>query len=295
MAEAAFAAEQAVLAEHGRCRPELAVALVNPSSFDAGGAHWLATLGDPELAEWLSEFTPTHLYIGSEFCEHLLPTPPKLKKALEQAREMDCRVALLTPIASPQVIRNLAKLLPCLPDGGEVIVNDWGVGYFVKQHFPKLRPVGGRLLCRMMKDPRPPAGSSPAFSFDPRHLTPLFKRLGVERMEMDVPIFADESTFASLPMPTSVHVPFSCVAKGRMCKVGSAAIRGPERFAVGRACKKECLKVSAELQRPAGVGQQTYQLGNTMLSRHSKEMFEIVKAVVAQGFISRIVAPGEAL
>ncbi|MCL2656991.1 MAG: hypothetical protein FWD62_06115 [Betaproteobacteria bacterium] len=295
MAEAAFAVEQTARTEHGRCRPELAVALVSPGSFGTSRADWLATLGDPDLAAWLSEFTPTHLYLGSEFCEHLLLTAPKLKKAIEQAREMDCRVALLTPIASPQVIRNLAKLLPCLPDGSEVIVNDWGVGYFVKQHFAKLGPVGGRLLCRMMKDPRLPAGASTAFSFDPRRSAAMFKRLGMGRMEMDVPIFADEGTFASLPMPTSVHVPFSCVAKGRMCKVGSTGIHGPERFAVGRACKKECLKVSAELQRPAGVGQQTYQLGNTMLSRHSKEMFEIVKAAVAQGFISRIIVPGEAL
>lgn len=304
MAGTALVVDQKALIDHGRHRPELAISLVNPTSSFAIGvdkpssyAYWVAILGDHDLAEWLSNFIPTHLYIGSEFCEHLLPTIHTLRKAIDHAREMDCRVSLLTPIASPQVIRNLAKLLPCLPDGSEVIVNDWGVGYFVKQHFAKLRLVAGRILCRMMKDPRlSQAGSSTAYSFDPRPLTSIFKRLGVGQMEMDVPIFADSSTFASLPMRTSVHVPFSCVAKGRMCRIGSTAIRGPERFAVGRTCKKECLKVIAELKRPGtGVGYQTFQLGNTIISRHSKEMFAIVKTAVGQGFVSRIVVPGEVI
>jgi len=306
MAGAVFAVDRAALMDHDHRRPELAVSLVNPtssftSSFTIGvdkaarHAYWLAALDDLDLAEWLSTFIPTHLYIGSEFCEHLLPTAHTLKKAIDRAQEIDCRVSLLTPIASSQVIRNLARLLSRLPDGSEVIVNDWGVGYFVKNHFARLRPVAGRILCRMMKDPRL-GRSSNVFSFDPRPLATMFRRLGMERMEMDVPIFVDDSTFASLPMSASVHVPFSCVAKGRMCQIGSTAIRGPERFAVGRACKKECLKASAELKRPGMSAEcRTFQLGNTIISRHSKEAFEVVKTAVERGFVSRIIAPGEAI
>jgi len=304
MVKNGFTVDHAALTGRDHHHPELAVSLVNPAASFAIGTdksvcqtHWLAALDDHDLAEWLSKFMPTHLYIGSEFCEHLLPTTLMLKNAITRAQEMDCRVSLLTPIASPQVIRNLARLLACLPDDSEVIVNDWGVGYFIKNHFAKLRLVAGRILCRMMKDPRlSQAGSSTAFIFDPRPLAAMFKRLGVERMEMDIPIFADDNTFASLPMHTSVHVPFSCVAKGRMCRVGSTAIRGTERFAVGRACKKECLKISSELKRPGADTQyQMYQLGNTIISRHPKEMLALVRAAVEQGFISRIVMPGEAL
>lgn len=304
MAGAAVIVDDATLVDRGYRRPEFAVSLVNPALlFEIGVGkstrygYWLAALDDPDLANWLSDFIPTHLYVGSEFCEHLLPSKQVLRKAIGHARNANCRISLLTPIASPQVIRNLAELLPCLPDGSEVIVNDWGVGYFVKKHFAKLSVVAGRILCRMVKDPRlDRAESSARFRFDPRPLTPIFRRLGIIQMEIDVPIAADGSTFSSLPMRTSVHVPFACVAKGRMCRIGSISNCGSERFAVGRRCKKECLKVSAELQRPgASADPRTYQLGNTIISRHSKEMFEAVKAAVEQGLVSRIVVPGEAI
>lgn len=304
MVGAALVVDDSAWASHDCRRPEFAVSLINPiSSFEIGVdkparyGYWLAVLDDSDLAEWLSNFIPTHLYIGSEFCEHLLPKRQMLRKAIDWAGDMNCRVSLLTPIASPQVIRNLAELLPCLPDGSEVVVNDWGVGYFVKKQFAKIRLVAGRILCRMVKDPRlSQAGLATSFSFDPRPLAAMFTRLGIGRMEIDVPLSIDSSTFSSLPMQTSVHLPFSCVAKGRMCRMGSSAICGPERFAVGRICKKECLKVSAELKRPnASPGPRTYQLGNTIISRHSREIFGMVRAAVEQGFVSRIVVPGEAI
>ena len=42
-------------------------------------------------------------------------------------------------------------------DGGgatEVVVNDWGVLRLVRREFPGLRPVLGRLMNKMMRDPR---------------------------------------------------------------------------------------------------------------------------------------------
>jgi hypothetical protein len=304
MVGAALIVDESALAGYGYRRPEFAVSLVNAaSSFEIGAdkssryEYWLATLDDSDLADWLSNFLPTHLYIGSEFCEHLLPGSQMLRKAIDCAQNLNCRVSLLTPIASPQVIRNLAELLPCLPDNSEVIVNDWGVGYFVRKHFAKIGLIAGRILCRMVKDPRlSQAGLATSFSFDSRPLAPIFTRLGIGRMEIDVPLSVDSSTFSSFPMRTNVHIPFSCVAKGRMCRMGSSTVRGSERFAVGRMCKKECLKVSAELKRPnASAEPRTYQLGNTIISRHSKEIFGMVRAAVEEGFISRIVVPGEAI
>ncbi|MNN44967.1 hypothetical protein D3C81_1592780 [compost metagenome] len=220
-----------------------------------------------------------------------------LNKAVGHARNLNLRIALLTPIASPQVIRNLGDLLPSLPDGSEVIVNDWGVAYFVKERFPALRLVAGRILCRMLKDPR--LGRTNLIAqcdFDPGSLRTMFTRLGVYRMEIDVPLAVNSNTFSTLPMYTSVHVPFSCVAKGRMCRIGSLALQGTERFAVGGKCRKECLKVSSRLERPStGDTFNMYQLGNSIISRHSREMLGLVMAAVEQGQISRLVVPGEAI
>lgn len=303
MAEAAEIAGLPAPAGVARSRTEFAVSVVNPAPLAGIGAdeasrraHWLATLDDPELAEWIACFVPTHLYVGSEFCEHLLPGTPALKRAIVHAREADCRLALLTPIASPQVIRVLGELLPRLPEGSEVIANDWGVAHLVRRRFPALRLVAGRILCRMVKDPRlAQIGLTAGFRFDPGPLRTLFDRLGIGRMEIDVPMFVDGDTFAALPMPTGVHVPFACVAKGRMCRIGSTSIRGPERFAVGRECRRECLKVASRLDRPGSDGtSRVYQIGNSIFSRHSRETLDAVRRAVEQGFIGRLVVPGEA-
>ncbi|MNN31629.1 hypothetical protein D3C81_1453240 [compost metagenome] len=220
-----------------------------------------------------------------------------LKKAVDHARDLNLPIALLTPIASPQVIRTLADLLPCLPEGCEVIANDWGVAHFVRERFPALRLVAGRILCRMQKDPRLGQSNLPAqCDFDPGPLRTMFSRLGVCRMEIDVPLSVNDNTFSTLPTHTSIHVPFSCVAKGRMCRIGSLAIQGSERFAVGRKCRKECLKVSARLERPATSDAfSAYQLGNTIVCRHSREMLGFVMTAVERGLISRLVVPGEAI
>ncbi|MBO3273630.1 hypothetical protein [Pseudomonas schmalbachii] len=298
----AFISEDPMVASHSP--PELAVSAVNPASLLRMGedkpsrlAHWLATLGDPDFARWLAGFAPTHFYVGSEFCEHLLPSTNMLKKAVDHARDLNLRIALLTPIASPQVMRALADLLPCLPEGCEVVANDWGVAHFVKEHFPALRLAAGRILCRMLKDPRLGQSNLPAqCDFDPAPLRPMFARLGFCRMEIDVPLSVNSDTFSTLPMHTSVHVPFSCVAKGRMCRIGSLALQGPERFAVGRKCRKECLKISARLERPTASDTfSAYQLGNTIVSRHSREALGFVMSAVEQGRINRLVVPGEAI
>ncbi|MCV2218688.1 hypothetical protein [Thauera sp. Sel9] len=280
---------------------ELAVSMVNPMSLSEADdsatryAWWRNALGDHELASWLANFTPTHLYVGSEFCEHLLPGLRTWEKAIAHAQTVQCRVSLLTPIASPQLIRDLGKLLPSLTDGSEVIVNDWGTAHFIHERFPALHLIAGRLLCRMMKDPRLDlAAQTAAFRFDPRPLRAIFARLGIRRMEIDVPLSSDVDTFFTLPLPAGVHVPFACVAKGRMCRIGSSSIRGPERFAVGRKCRKECLKVSAQLERPGFRDtRDVYQIGNSIISKHSATMFEVVRNAIERGFISRIVVPGE--
>ncbi len=284
---------------------ELAVAFASEAALEwlgadraAREARWLETHRDAGLARWLAGLAPTHLYYGSEFCEHLLPSARSLRKMLARAERAQLRFALLTPVASPDVLRRLEPLLALLPEGAEVVVNDWGVGHLM-QGFPGLRPVAGRILCRMTRDPR--LGSAEwahrcgtAVASGP--LQAVFRRIGFTRLEIDVPLFPEPALFAGLPLPKAVHLPYSCVAKGRMCRPGSMSIEGPERFAVGRRCRKECLSLAATTSRPGFCDAlQTLHVGNTLFSRHSGEMLEAVRAAARSGSIERIVVPGESL
>lgn len=258
---------------------------------------WLGLYDDPLLARWLGSLRPTHLYLGSEFCEHLLPTVRMLERALQSAEEAGLEVALLTPVASPDLIRKLSRLLALLPERGEVVVNDWGVAALVADEHPNLSPIAGRILCRMIKDPRLPGpdwAPQCAPALDSGVLQSLFSRLGFDRVELDVPLFPTAELFSRLPFRKGVHLPFAYVAKGRMCRAGSIHLPGPERFAVGRDCRKECLTLSSSSERPgAGDAMSTMQIGNTVFARHTEKMRDVVIDALAKGAIERLIVPGE--
>lgn len=285
---------------------EFAVAAVNPIALDWIGAsrpereaHWTRVHCDPELASWLAGLTPTHLYFGSEFCEHLLPSGGVLQRVLRFAEGRALKFALLTPVASPDVLRRLETLLPLLPPGAEVIVNDWGVGRLVAERFPDLRAVAGRILCRMVKDPRLAAtewSGQCGLNLDSAPLQAVLRRIGIRRFEIDMPLFADAATLRSLSLPKGVHLPYFYVAKGRMCRPGAMAVTGTERFAVGRRCRKECLTLAATTARPGRSDNwPTLHVGNALLSRHSPEMSRTLRAAAGEGAIERVIVPGEPL
>ncbi len=289
-------------------KQELAISAVRANAFEwlesanegveKREAHWLKIHGDAALAAWLATYTPTHIYFGSEFCEHLLPSRRTLDQALGYARANGLRFALLTPIASPDVLSHLRELLPLLPVGAEVVVNDWGVAALAAPYFPKLRPIAGRVLCRMTKDPR--LGSDWAaqcgHNLDSPWLQALLQRLNIENVEIDMPLFANATALDHVPLLQGVHLPYFCIAKGRMCRPGSLGIKGPERFAVGRRCRKECLTLSVATSRPGSNDDwETIQMGNAIFGRHSAAMLEDLMTAVGNGMIPRLVVAGESL
>ncbi|WP_415257948.1 hypothetical protein [Thauera phenylacetica] len=286
----------------------IAVAMVRPRALErlcaeapARAAFWSATLRDPALADWLAPLRPTRLHVGSEFCERLLPEPEQLERTLAEASAAGLEVCLLTPVASPEVLRALDALFALLPAGAEVVVNDWGVALRLRERHPLLQAVAGRILCRMLKDPRlgnpqyaPPAAHGFASPWQQR----LFARVGITRVEMDLPLFADADSFSGVPLPLGVHLPFAFVAKGRMCRTAGLARPGPERFAPQPFCHHECLGLAARTERERAGTQdawETVHVGNTVFCRHSAASLAVLAAAVAAGRVARLIVPGEAL
>lgn len=285
----------------------IAVSMVRPRALDrlcadpsARAAFWRETLHDEALAAWLAPVRPTRLHVGSEFCERLLPAPERLARTLADAADAGLEVGLLTPVASPDVLRVLEPLFAMLPPAAEVVVNDWGVALRLRERHPLLQPVAGRILCRMLKDPRlgnpqyaPPAGHG----FASPWLRRMLVRLGIARVEIDMPLFATPDSFADVPLPLGVHLPFAFVAKGRMCRTAGLAREGPERFAPRPFCHHECLGLAARTER-ARVGTadawETVHVGNTVFCRHAPASLAALADAVAAGRVARLIVPGEA-
>jgi len=263
------------------------------------GNELLQKILNPEnpLCRLLPESRLSGVYLGSEFCEFLLPTPEILKRGIKLAELTGAGFALATPLASDGVIDQLKELLPLLPGESELIVNDWGVASMARRQVPALKLVAGRLLCKMIKDPR--LNSSVWTEMYPHGLSGdsfgrMLDMLGIARIELDVPPYATPQVFADLQLPTAVHAPFGYVSKGRLCKIGSLSLPVTQKFSSGRECRRECLTYVAETERSGNVGDlETHQRGNTLFYRHTQSMAEAVVAAFERGWLQRLVLPGD--
>lgn len=261
-----------------------------------------AFLGDTEVLALLpADCAVSHLYFGSEFCEHLLPDAADLERALTLARQRALCLVLATPVANDALLERLAELLPLLPAGSEVLANDWGVASLVHGDFPALRVIAGRQLSKMIKDPRLPgeqwAQLYPAGFRAERQLR-ILHSLGIERIELDVPPFAGSDFFSSPGVTLALHAPYAYVAKGRLCKVGSLAQPAALKFAPGGACRRECLGVvEIEGGQPGEASKcgasrnslRTAQRGTTMFYRYDAALLAAAAEAVRERRVSRLV------
>ncbi|WP_155837349.1 hypothetical protein [Herminiimonas sp. CN] len=253
----------------------------------------LAFLDDPQLAELLPHgAVATHLYFGSEYCEHLFPNDADLTTALDQAERLGLNFVLPTPIANDGLLARIVATVDRLPVGAEVLANDWGVAQVMKTQFPRRGVVAGRQLAKMIKDPRVPA---PTWSkvYPSNYRAAPYARLlssfGIRQVELDIPPFATPDAFTVNDLDVAVWAPYAYIAKGRICKIGSLGQKTEDKFAPGRACHRECLGILEREPDAVVSGLRTYSRGTTMFYQHDAAMFGALRGAIAQGHVKRLV------
>ncbi|NMG31349.1 hypothetical protein [Aromatoleum evansii] len=282
---------------------ELGFALVDERELAGFARHerltrddYLAQLGEASDCVVLpDDAEPTHFFLGSEFCEHLLPNVESIDRAVALCERWGLTFGLVTPIACDGLFDPLRAALRRLPAGSEVTVNDWGVARLVQREFPELRPVAGRLLGKMLKDPRLPSATWARMYPNGLRAGPfrdILDGLGIGRLELDFPPFGAADMYAGIDFPVGVRAPYGYIAKGRICKLGSLSLDMPEKFSPGHKCHRECLGFNEVGARPGTHELPTSQRGNTMYYRHAKGMAAAVAEAVNNGWVSRIVLSG---
>lgn len=268
---------------------------------DGDPAPLLERLGVPAPlpAQALPPARVTGFHLGSAFCDRLLPEPAALAQLVNAGQERGVAVGLVTPPVDDAALARLPRLLDALPPGAEVVANDLGVLRLLARTRPDLVAVAGRLLSRMVKDPRLPdatwTGLYPA-GFDAAPLQALFDRFDVALQELDVPPFVRPGDIRAGRRPVALHVPFGYALTGRSCQIGSLHQPDPLKFAPGHACRRECLAYVTRLQRPPGIGAgdlETFQRGNSLFYRHAPAMARSVALALARGDVARLVLPGD--
>lgn len=253
-------------------------------------------LGDDAATEMLpGDAAASHLYFGSEFCEHLFPDREALERAIEVSGKLGLTLVLATPVANDGLVARIGEAAAALPEHAEILVNDWGVANFLRSAYPQRRLVAGRQLAKMIKDPRVPSAAWTQ-PYSSSYATPghrrLLERLGIGRIELDVPPFATPDAYTVAGLELSVWAPYAYVAKGRICKIGSLRQELPEKFAPGRPCHRECqgmYEVGVQAS-PSGIA--SYARGNSIFYRHDEAMAELVRNALAAGRVTRVVLCG---
>lgn len=289
--------------------PEIALGLSQPESLEK-----LQSLGSAPLLELClqrldcptdmldesgKDWPIQRIHFGNEFCERLLPTPDELVRVKSCVEQLNLNLSLVTPMLTDAGFNRLDTILPELDSGTEVIINDWGTFQRLRKEYPDLVPILGRMLNKMIKDPRLPSEQWTKLhphNSQSEHFRLLLESFGIEQLEMDVPPFARKDHFYTAPMDLSVHFPYGYTVKGRMCRIGSLQLEDKAKFVAAHACHKECLNYWAVTERD-GVKPETelhsFQRGNTQFYRHSDAMMKAMWAAVENNWVKRLVIAGD--
>ena len=162
------------------------------------------------------------IYVGTESCEHALPSPPRLARLQGHCARLGRPLTLITPILTNRGLAAVERLLEPLEANTEVVFNDWGCLEPIRA--AGCTPVHGRLLNRCTRDPRLDPALYPDTAVS--HLRssvlhdPGYQRFleenGVAMVELD----NVRQGFSPPPescLPASLYVPYVHVSTTRYC------------------------------------------------------------------------------
>lgn len=177
----------------------------------------------------LAQYLPGRLYIGNQFCPHLLPDWEKLKELLDKAKREHLKITLVFSYLREERIADTRKLLDQIAawcDRAqtriEIVAGDWGMLSLICERGTWFEPVFGVLLNKRRKDPRvrykigvsgvnePPADNALNSSFYREYLK---KTYGITRFEQ-------ESCGYCIQLPegkNSIHFPFYQTNTSQYC------------------------------------------------------------------------------
>lgn len=270
-----------------------------------------AMLGGPGATQLLrripGEISVTRAYVGNEFCQNLIPSRERLQRICHSFWQGGVEVTLVTPPVTDEGLEKLRPLFAWLDRQGqdvEVVFNDWGTLNLLHHEFGGLQVVQGRLLNKVLRDPRvtplysaPEAPEGIRAAMQPSGLkTPYLRRLlgrfGVKAIELDLSRQASEMHFEELPFRVGVYFPFGFVTTGRQCMIGSLHLEEEERFRPSQSCRQECRsyvtksKFSSTL---ASSGASVYQRGNTFFYCPEAEALESFLLTAEACGVSRLI------
>lgn len=266
------------------------------------------------LQERFGACKPERLYYGSEFCQYRLPLERDLLTAFDFANEQGLPFTFVTPYLPQTGLTKLKSLITSLAEQMEqvnnaskpveVVVNDWGTLYFLHREYPQFDLVLGRLLNKMIRDPRvahlydqeeAPVAAKQALqesASSVSYFRHFVDRAGVKRIELDNMIQGMHVAYEDW-LPASIHLGYGSVATGRSCLVGTLHKPRESKFKGDVVCKQQCRIYQAELvntnERLGALPTRMIQKGNSVFYVQEEALLQKGLDWVSQHDVNRIV------
>ena len=193
----------------------------------------------------------SRIYFGQEFCQRALPNSKQLSQAYLECQNNGISFSLTTPYVTEHgldKINTLLEELVKLDPQSEVIINDWGVLHLITHKYPSLKPVLGRLLNKILRDPRianyvPPSDfvNYQSSSIGTDEFGKLLRNAKIDRIELDNTIQGLDSNLPKLGFDLSLYMPYGVISTGRICLMGSWGLEQKEKFSASqKSCPQNC-------------------------------------------------------
>jgi hypothetical protein len=205
----------------------------------------------------------TRLYFGQEFCERLIPAKEQLEEVLSFVEKENLEFTFVTPYVTESGLDRLEDCIGFLaerrPDA-EVVFNDWGIFQFLRESWPGLTPVMGRLLNKQKRGPRiiniidkVPSETRDFYqgsNLDVPAVCRFLKSRGISRVEFDNLLRGINLEGADKEIHKSLYMPFAFVSTTRLCLSANCDSSEKSGYVGIGDCSRECQKYTFNLENP---------------------------------------------
>ncbi len=166
------------------------------------------------------------IYFGNEFCSKLLPKEKEVEEVIDIIKKKKLNITLLTPQLNSEGVKRVKKIIKQLYKEkllSEIVVNDYGLLYYIKENFLDCEIILGRTL------------SCGVFLYKKSFLN----KIGIKRIEIDN--LKKNKKYNSSKI--SYYYPFSFVSVSMYCPVADIYNNKSKNHGIID-CSKECSGLS---------------------------------------------------
>lgn len=220
----------------------------------------------------------TRVYFGHEFCPHLMLSLKEVKKIICYCEENKKDLTLVTPYMTEKGMEEIIEVLRYLCENKvkcELVINDWGLLYYINSYYPGIFDlILGRLLNKIKRSPvvmnyigklKPEAEAvlrSPSGNLSPSWA--IMEKYGIKRVVFDN-VLQGNSISENFPFKADLFYPYVFITTARRC-ITDFVVCGREDYDLN-SCSRACFDSELHLYNKI-VGRNLILKGSTYYFRN---------------------------